>query len=103
MARKTDGRNSGAALALSRYWRANMRIMAVLLGIWALAGLGAGILFADTLNAYRIAGTGFPAGFWFAHQGSIVIFVLIILAYCLFMNRLDDRHRRERESTKREG
>lgn len=98
-----DSAGSRAAAALRRYWRANIRIMAVLLGLWALAGLGAGILFADTLNAYRISGTGFPLGFWFAHQGSIIVFVLLILAYCLYMNRLDNRHRRELETTRQEG
>lgn len=92
-----------AARALRRYWRANIRVMALLLGIWALAGLGAGILFADALNAYRISGTGFPLGFWFAHQGSIIVFVLLILAYCLYMNRLDGRHRGEIENTEQEG
>ena len=99
----TDARGGRTAEALRRYWRANIRFMAVLLGFWALAGLGAGILFADALNAYRIAGTGFPLGFWFAHQGSIIVFVLLILAYCLYMNRLDDRHRRELEATEQEG
>ena len=98
-----DSAGSRAAAALRRYWRANIRIMAVLLGLWALAGLGAGILFADTLNAYRISGTGFHLGFWFAHQGSIIVFVLLILAYCLYMNRLDNRHRRELETTRQEG
>lgn len=98
-----DARGRRTAAALRRYWRANIRIMAVLLGLWALAGLGAGILFADTLNAYRVSGTGFPLGFWFAHQGSIIVFVLLILAYCLYMNRLDNRHRRELETTRQEG
>jgi len=98
-----DTAGSRAAAALRRYWRANIRIMAVLLALWALAGLGAGILFADTLNAYRISDTGFPLGFWFAHQGSIIVFVLLILAYCLYMNRLDNRHRRELETTRQEG
>ncbi|MXY96479.1 MAG: DUF4212 domain-containing protein [Gemmatimonadetes bacterium] len=102
-AASTDSAGRKAAEALRRYWRANIRIMAVLLGLWALAGLGAGILFADTLNAYRISGTGFPLGFWFAHQGSIIVFVLLILAYCLYMNRLDNRHRRELETTRQEG
>ena len=102
-AASTDAAGSRAAAALRRYWRANIRIMAVLLALWALAGLGAGILFADTLNAYRISGTGFPLGFWFAHQGSIIVFVLLILAYCLYMNRLDNRHRRELETTRQEG
>ena len=103
MAASTDTTGIKAARALRRYWRANIRFMAVLLGLWALAGLGAGILFADALNAYRISGTGFPLGFWFAHQGSIIVFVLLILAYCLYMNRLDKRHRRELESTEQEG
>ena len=99
--RKVRG-NKGVR-ALRRYWRANIRIMSVLLGIWVLAGLGAGILFADTLNAYRISGTGFPLGFWFAHQGSIIVFVLLILAYCLYMNRLDIRHRRDLQNAEQEG
>ncbi len=102
-AASSDAAGGRAAAALRRYWRANIRIMAVLLGLWALAGLGAGILFADSLNAYRISGTGFPLGFWFAHQGSIMVFVLLILAYCLYMNRLDNRHRRELETTMQEG
>ncbi len=103
MATSTPVHGSRAAVALRRYWRANIRIMAVLLGLWALAGLGAGILFADKLNAYYISGTGFPLGFWFAHQGSIIVFVLLILAYCLYMNRLDKRHRRELENMDQEG
>ena len=103
MAASTQTRGAGATGALRRYWRANIRIMAVLLALWALAGLGAGILFADTLNAYSISGTGFPLGFWFAHQGAIIVFVLLILAYCLYMNRLDKRHRSELENTVQEG
>ena len=103
MTTSTRTRGTRASEALRRYWRANIRIMAVLLGLWALAGLGAGILFADKLNAYYISGTGFPLGFWFAHQGSIIVFVLLILAYCLYMNQLDKRHRRELENTDQEG
>ena len=103
MAASTDSTGNKAAAALRRYWRANLRIMAVLLAVWALAGLGAGILFADALNAYIISGTGFPLGFWFAHQGSIIVFVLLILAYCLYMNRLDMKHRRELETLEQEG
>jgi putative solute:sodium symporter small subunit len=77
---------------VARYWRSNLRIMGVLLGVWALAGVGAGILFADYLNAVYLPGTGFPLGFWFAHQGSILVFVGIILVYCILMNRLDEAH-----------
>ena len=81
-----------AATELERYWRRNVRIMAILLLVWATVGLGAGVLFADRLNAYTLPGTGFPLGFWFAHQGSIIAFVLLILVYCLLMNRLDEQH-----------
>lgn len=81
--------------SLRRYWRANLMYMAVLLTIWAVAGLGCGILFADALNAYKLPGTGFPLGFWFAQQGSIIVFVLVILAYCILLNRLDKQHHEE--------
>lgn len=99
----TEDAGNHATNRLKLYWRKNIRIMAVLLGLWALAGLGAGILFADSLNEYRIPGTGFPLGFWLAHQGSIIVFVLLILVYCLFMNRLDLRHRQNFETSEREG
>lgn len=77
---------------LEGYWRNNLRIMAVLLFIWAFSSLGCAILFADWLNQFYLPFTGIPLGFWFAQQGSIVIFVLCILTYCLAMNRLDARH-----------
>ena len=87
--------------ALDRYWRSNLRIMAALLVVWALASFGCGILFADWLNQFNLPMTGFPLGFWFAQQGSIVIFVLCILVYCLAMNRLDARHHEERMAIER--
>ena len=86
--------------AIDRYWRKNVMVMAGLLGIWAVAGLGCGVLFADILNQFRIG--GFPLGFWFAQQGSIIAFVLLILAYGLRLNRLDARHHREIERIQRE-
>ena len=85
--------------AIDRYWRSNVRLMAVLLVIWAAAGLGCGVLFADTLNGLRLG--GFPLGFWFAQQGSIIVFVVLILIYGLVMNRLDARHHRELERIRR--
>jgi putative solute:sodium symporter small subunit len=78
--------------ALRRYWRSNLKIMAGLLVVWAAASFGCGILLADWLNQFRLPGTGFPLGFWFAQQGSIVVFVLCILVYCIAMNWLDRRH-----------
>ena len=73
------------------YWRTNLRLMIGLLIVWAFAGLGCGILWADFLNQWSLFGTGYPLGFWFAQQGSILIFVLLILIYAVTMNRLDRR------------
>ncbi len=86
------------AASLKRYWRSNLGVLFVLLSIWAAAGLGCGVLFADALNAYRLPGTGIPLGFWFAQQGSILVFVVLILVYCLVMNRLDAAHLKELRS-----
>jgi putative solute:sodium symporter small subunit len=72
-----------------RYWKYNLRLMIVLLAVWALTGLGCGILWADVLNQWNLPGTGYPLGFWFAHQGSILVFVALILIYALAMDRLD--------------
>lgn len=80
---------------LVRYWRSNLIVLAILLSIWAVAGLGCGVIWADTLNQYKLPGTAYPLGFWFAQQGSIIVFVLVIFVYCLLMNRLDARHHEE--------
>ncbi|WP_298890668.1 DUF4212 domain-containing protein [uncultured Serinicoccus sp.] len=69
------------------YWRRNVRLMSVLLVIWALVSFGAGILFVDVLNAVSIF--GIPLGFWFAQQGSIIVFVLLIAFYVWRMDKLD--------------
>ncbi len=71
------------------YWRRNLTYVAVLLTVWFLVSYGAGILFVEQLNAIRIPGTGFPLGFWFAQQGSIYVFVVLIFVYVVLMNRLD--------------
>ena len=97
---------SGAAkpevrAALARYWRSNVKIMISLLVVWAVAGLGCGVLFADALNAFSIG--GYPLGFWFAQQGSIIVFVFVILIYCCLLNRLDRKHHEELQQLRREG
>ena len=71
------------------YWSRNLRYLAVLLAIWFVVSFGFGILFADALNEVRIPGTGFKLGFWFAQQGSIYVFVVLIFVYARLMNRLD--------------
>ena len=83
------------------YWRKNVTIMIVLLTIWAFVGLGCGVLFADWLNQFKLG--GFPLGFWFAQQGSIIVFVLIILVYALALNRLDAQHRAELDEIRGKG
>lgn len=83
---------------LASYWRGNLRLMGILLLIWALVGPGCGILMADFLNQYRLPGTGYPLGFWFAQQGSIIVFVALILVYALAMNRHDKHHHAQREN-----
>ena len=69
------------------YWRRNLRLMAVLLTVWALVSFGAGILFVEPLNNIVIA--GFPLGFWFAQQGSIIALLAIIAIYVVRMDKLD--------------
>ena len=96
-----DVRDPRVAESIQRYWRKNVRVMAACLVVWAIAGLGCGVLFADTLNRFSLG--GFPLGFWFAQQGSIVIFVLLILVYGLALNRLDAEHHRELERIRASG
>lgn len=67
--------------------------MSVLLGVWAFVGLGCGVLWADWLNQWRLGGV--PMGFWFAQQGSIATFVVLILVYAIAMNALDAKFHRE--------
>ena len=83
-------RHSGRARAA--YWRSNLLLMGGLLFIWATVSLGCGVLFAEPLNRFRLF--GYPLGFWFAQQGSILVFVVLILVYALGMNALDARYRR---------
>lgn len=73
--------------SLQKYWKKNLQYLAILLGIWFTVSYGCGILFADTLNAFKLG--GFPLGFWFAQQGSIYVFVVLIFVYVVLMNNLD--------------
>ena len=69
------------------YWRAVLRLTASLLVVWFLASYGAGILFRDFLDQFSLGGA--PLGFWFAQQGAIYVFVVLIVIYCIAMNRLE--------------
>lgn len=80
----------------TRYWRTNLRYLAILLVIWFAVSFGAGILFAEWLNQFTVG--GFPLGFWFAQQGSIYVFLILIATYIVLMNRLDRRYREHQSS-----
>ena len=84
------------------YWRKNLRILVALLTVWFVVSYGCGILFVDELDRVHLG--GFKLGFWFAQQGSIYVFVLLILVYVVLMNRLDrkyDVHEQEQEGPRR--
>ena len=71
------------------YWRKNLQYLGVLLSIWFTVSFVFGILLVEQLDSIRIG--GFGLGFWFAQQGSIYVFVLLILVYVLWMDRVDAR------------
>ena len=73
------------------YWRANLKILIILLSIWFLVSFGFGIIFSDSLDQYQIG--GFKLGFWFAQQGSIYLFVVLIFIYVHLMNKLDKKYK----------
>lgn len=72
---------------MTAYWKRNARYLLTLLAVWFLVSYGCGIIWADALNSWKIA--GFKLGFWFAQQGSIYVFVVLIFVYVWLMNRLD--------------
>ena len=78
------------------YLNSNLKIVSILLVIWFLVSFGFGILFSDTLDQIKIG--GFKLGFWFAQQGSIYIFVLLIFAYVYLMQKLDEKISQEEDS-----
>lgn len=69
------------------YWRRNLQYLAILLFIWFFVSFVCGIFFVDALDNFQIG--GFPLGFWFAQQGSIYVFVILIFVYMRWMNKLD--------------
>lgn len=72
------------------YWNKNLLYLTILLGIWFIVSYGFGILFVDSLDQIKLG--GFKLGFWFAQQGSIYVFVVLIFVYVFLMNRLDKKY-----------
>ena len=72
------------------YWRANLRVLAILLGVWVFVALGCGVLLGDWLDQFRLG--GFPLGFWFTQQGAMLIFVALIAIYHRWMTHIERAH-----------
>lgn len=72
------------------YWKKNLQYLGILLGIWFVVSYGFGILIVDELDRFRFG--GFKLGFWFAQQGAIYVFVVLIFVYVFLMNRLDKKY-----------
>jgi putative solute:sodium symporter small subunit len=72
------------------YWKENLRYLAILLAIWFIVSFVCGIMLVDQLNTIRLG--GFKLGFWFAQQGSIYVFVVLIFVYIRLMNKLDKKY-----------
>lgn len=82
MSQETDTNNA--------YWQANVRLILISLVIWALVSFGFGIILRPALAGISVGGA--DLGFWFAQQGSIVVFLVLIFFYAWRMNRLDREH-----------
>ena len=78
------------------YWEKNIKYLIILLSIWFTVSFGFGIILIEELNPFKIG--GFKLGFWFAQQGSIYVFVALILVYILLMNKLDKKFNSKRSS-----
>jgi len=72
-----------------QYWKFNVKFVLSLLCVWAFVSFGCGILLAPWLDQFKLIGTEYPLGFWFAQQGSIYVFVALIVIYVVVMNRVD--------------
>ena len=76
--------------ASNAYWRANVRIIWICMAVWALVSYGFGILLRPMVSGIRVGGS--DLGFWFAQQGSILVFIVLIFVYAAWMNKLDRQH-----------
>ena len=87
-------KNESASQA-SNYWKKSLSLVAKLLSVWFFVSFGCGILFKEQLDEFSIGGA--PFGFWMAQQGSIICFVILLILYAFFMNKLDKEHGYEEE------
>ena len=75
---------------MEEYWKHNLKYLVILLPIWFLVSFGAGIIFVTQLNEIKLG--GFKLGFWFAQQGAIYTFFILIIVYIRLMNKLDKKY-----------
>ncbi|MEL6533778.1 MAG: DUF4212 domain-containing protein [Bacteroidota bacterium] len=87
--------SKGEGKDLKGYWTTNIRYLVILLSVWFAVSYGFGVLLVDQLNNVQLG--GFKLGFWFAQQGSIYVFVILIFVYVYLMNRLDKAHEVDEE------
>ena len=92
MAENEDGVPGEAASAANKgaYWAENLRLLGILMTIWFIISFGAGILFRDFLDQFMLG--GYPLGFWFAQQGSIYGFILLIIIYTVKMRKIERKY-----------
>jgi|TARA_B100001939_G_scaffold157944_1_gene136499 putative solute:sodium symporter small subunit len=80
---------------VNKYWQENLKIISILLAIWFIVSFGFGILLSDFLDQFKFG--GFKLGFWFAQQGSIFFFVILIFIYVHLLNKLDDKYKKNKQ------
>ena len=80
---------------MNKYWQENLKIISILLAIWFIVSFGFGILLSDFLDQFKFG--GFKLGFWFAQQGSIFFFVILIFVYVHLLNKLDDKYKKNKQ------
>ncbi|MGB5484676.1 DUF4212 domain-containing protein [Parasphingorhabdus sp.] len=83
-------RNGEARDTEQAYWSQNIRLLWTLMTIWFVVSFGAGIIFRDFLDQFTIG--GYPLGFWFAQQGAIYFFILLIVIYNVRMKRIERQY-----------
>ena len=90
MLEKKQPMNSESVSNAKAYWKKNLNLVAKLLVVWFSVSFGCGILFKEQLDTIKLG--GFKLGFWFAQQGSMYVFVILIFVYVYLMNKLDKKY-----------
>lgn len=85
-----DSPSGNSKLDRKKYWQSNLKLIGVLLAVWAFVSFGLSLLLAEWLNQWTFG--QLPLGFWWAQQGSIVVFVLLVFVYAWRLDRLDQKH-----------